>query len=798
MHVLTYRPQSRWGPARWGAACAGFGLALALGGTPLWAQTSPLGATSTPLPTWMQGGPSTTGSATSGGSAPIAAAGSPKTSAVVATPQVRAELLAHAPRGIGPGLPLWLGLQITHQPEWHTYWKNPGDSGLATDLRWTLPPGTRAGDIDWPVPHKLPLGTLANFGYEGTLLLPVPIRIQSLPPGATQLAVRLSASWLVCRKECIPEEGEFALQLPLGGSIAAHGDAFAASWAKRPAAITLATTDALQVQADALTLKLSNLPAALRGKSLTVLPEISALSPPAAATEQSWNGPVWTARLPLDAQRSASPERVAFVLTAQTDPHAPLPRLGQGEQQAVGWRVDLPVAGGAAVWPKTAAVASVSPALQAALDANAQSSRSVVAPAPPSAPLAGATWLAALFGALLGGLILNLMPCVLPVLAIKATSLSKMQHSAASARAQGLAFAAGVVGSMLALGGLLLALRAAGEQVGWGFQLQQPGVVLALALLFALIALHFSGLFEGRQWLPAGLANLRARHPLADEALSGALVVAVASPCTAPFMGAALGLAITWPAPAALAIFASLGLGLALPFAAVAWVPALRSWLPRPGAWMLTLQRALAFPMWATVVWLLWVLGQQTSLDAVAAALLLIVSGAALAWGWMQAGRSRWVISTLAVLAVAASAGLLWPRLQAPLTAAELGGQTPSTAQLASGELRWQPWSEHAVAQHTGAGRTVFVDYTAAWCITCQFNKQTVLESAAVQQAFAQARVVTLRADWTRRDPAITQALTALGRTGVPVYVVHRPGQAPQVLGEILSESAVTAAIKGL
>lgn len=698
---------------------------------------------------------------------------------LVQTEQVRAELLALAPDGVGPGKTVWLGLQLQHQPQWHTYWKNPGDSGLPTTLAWTLPAGVSAGDIAWPTPHKIAIGSLANLGFEGTVLLPVPLTIgPDFRPGALaqDLEVRVTASWLVCRQECIPQEGSFALRLPLRGSTALQRAAFESAWAAapRPFAGPVQAT----VSDRGLALRVSGLPASWRGKAVNAFPETQELLHTPAlpggsdavtagaadqAGTQGWQDGVWTALVPHSAQRFASPPTVAWVLV-------------QGEERL---RAEAAVQGR---WPATAARAEVPAALQAALAANAQQAQ-------PTAVPGSLLWVLA--AALLGGLILNLMPCVFPVLAIKVLGFATQTgQSRAAQRAQGLAYTAGVVLSFLALGGLLLALRAGGEQLGWGFQLQTPGVIVALALLFTGIALNLAGWLHVGSVLPQGLATRQLRHPVAEAFLSGVLAVAVASPCTAPFMGASLGYAITLPAAQALAIFAALGLGLALPYLLASAVPAVGRWLPRPGAWMDTLRHFLAFPMAATVVWLVWVLGHLSGVDGAASLLLLILGLCMLVWALRQTGRSR---TLLATVSIAACALFVWATTQYGLKT-----ESAAATSTASASARWQPWSADAVQAALGQGQPVFVDFTAAWCITCQVNKKTTLANAAVDASFAAKGVALLRADWTRRDPAITQALQALGRSGVPVYVLYAPGKAPVVLSEILTPGALQDALATL
>ena len=701
----------------------------------------------------------------------------------VTTPHVQAELVAHAPQGVGPGQPLWLGLQITHQPDWHTYWKNPGDSGLPTELTWQLPAGLDAGDIAWPVPHKIAIGTLANYGYEGTVLLPVPVTVaQTFAPGplAKDVTVQLKASWLVCRKECIPEEGNFTLQLPIQSTTALHSAAFDAAQKAQPQPLAQPSAQQqAQVDDDALQVRVAGLPAALRGKTLDLFPEMPEVLHNAALGTQQWEGDVWTARIPLAEQRSNSPNTLPVVLAERVQGSTPRP----------GYRADLTVQG---PWPAVAAKASVSPALEAALKANAALAGSGLPPAAPSGA-SSLTLTAALLGALLGGLILNLMPCVFPVLAIKVVGFTRHAQDRRAHRISGLAYTAGVVLSFLALGALMLGLRAAGEAVGWGFQLQSPAVVAALAGLFTLIGLNLVGVFEFGNMLPTSVASLQARHPVADSFLTGVLAVAVASPCTAPFMGASMGLTATLPAAQALAVFAALGLGLALPYLAASLWPAVARALPRPGAWMDTFRRFMAFPMFATVVWLVWVLGQQSGIDGAASLLILLVGLGLLAWSLALQGRARRWLGSVATVAMAL---LLWAFGPHVTRMAEVAAAPANaTATAAQG---WQPWAPGAAEALVASGRPVFVDFTAAWCVTCQYNKKTTLANAEVLADLHAKNVALLRADWTRRDPAITAALAQLGRNGVPVYVFYRPGKPPVVLTEVLSVDEVRSTIAQL
>ena len=563
--------------------------------------------------------------------------GTSKGSAVVSTGEVRAELMVHAPQGVAPGQPIWVGLNIQHQPEWHTYWKNSGDSGLPTELTWKLPAGITAGEIAWPTPKKIPIGNLANYGYENTVLLPVPLTVAP-SFNASQLTIQLSASWLVCKQECIPQEGEFTLTLPARSSSAANARLFEAAWAASPRALA-GGSGQIKVEAKAIRVSVAGLPAAWQGQTLDFYPETGGVTEPAGTMAQTWKDGLWTAQVPLSAHRSESPQRMPVVLTLAE---------GKGkvnDKSNPAWRIELPVDG---EWPALAAPTAVPAALEAALKANAAAALAPAAAT--SAP--SLTWLAAIFGALLGGLILNLMPCVFPVLAIKMVGFMQVKDQA-SRTASGVAYTAGVVLSFLALGGLLLGLRAAGEQLGWGFQLQSPAVVAGLAALFTLLGLNLAGLFEFGQLLPSRLASLQSKNTTVNSFLSGVLATAVASPCTAPFMGASLGLAVGLPAVQALAIFGAIGVGMALPYLLASLVPAVARAMPRPGPWMVTFKTFMAFPMFATVAWLVWVLGQQSGIDGAGTLLGLLVLMALVIWTFTLTGKVRVVAVSLSLLTAA-------------------------------------------------------------------------------------------------------------------------------------------------
>ena len=677
--------------------------------------------------------------------------------AVVETAEVRAELVAYAPQGIGPGRQVWLGLALRHQPHWHTYWRNPGDSGLPTKLRWTLPPHVSAAEIEWPTPVRLPVGPLVNYGYVGSLLLPVPLTLGTGFAGAS-LDVRLHAEWLVCKEVCIPQSGEFVLNVPADRPSIAHAQAFARARESMPHTPTGATASA-RVDAQVLAIEVNGLPPSWHGRALAFFAEDAGVVDHAGRIEQRWDGARLSIRVPLSAQRSESPATMRAVLVAP----------GERAGIALGFAVN-------GAWPS---IVQATPA-----------------PATTALPAADATsWGLALVLAFGGGMLLNLMPCVFPVLSLKVLALAAHAGDRRWLAAGAFAYSAGVVLSFVLLAAALLVLRSAGMQLGWGFQLQSPPFVTALVLLFTVIGLNLLGVFEFGAVLPGRLVAHRAHHPLVDHALTGLLAVAVAAPCTAPFMGVAIGVALTRPAFEAIAVFAALGAGMAAPLLALGLWPAFARRLPRPGAWMVHFRRSMAFPMFATVVWLVWVLGQQVGLDAAAALLgfLVALAFAASVFGAQGLGRAArlgWRAVAVVVLAVAlawAAPALFWA------TPANPGANAaPSTG--------WQAWSSEAVAGARADGRPVFVDFTAAWCVTCQYNKRTTLSDAQLLAEFDAKRVLLLRADWTRQDARITQELARLGRSGVPVYAVFPPGgmdtAPPRLLSEILSVAEVREAIR--
>jgi thiol:disulfide interchange protein DsbD len=697
----------------------------------------------------------------------IAAAIALGTTAAIAAPvrtaHVEAELVS-AQTALVPGSPSTVALRLKMDRGWHTYWRNPGDSGLPTTIAWKLPAGLSAGPIEWPAPRALPVGPLVNYGYDDEALLLTEIATTpELAGSSANLAAR--AEWLVCKDICIPEGADFALTLPVAKSASPD-----TRWAGPIAAARAALPRPLEGWSVAATGRGAEVELALHPRAPTELGEVRFFPYSEGKIEASGrqtvtrSGSTLTLVLPVASQRVGEFTRVAGVLTSS--------KGFDGHDAAT---IDVPLAGSVVAGVPPAGAATAGTALPIVDDANRVS------------------FGVALVFALLGGALLNLMPCVFPVLSLKVLGFASHASGSAGMRAHALAFAGGVVLSFVALAVILVALRAAGQQLGWGFQLQSPAIIVGLAILFFVLALNLSGVFEVGQLLPSGVSTWSARNSYVNDALSGLVAVVVASPCSAPFMGAALGYALGRNNASTLAIFTALGIGMALPYLALAFFPAWRSKLPKPGPWMMRLRQLLAFPLYGTVIWLAWVLSMQLDNDAVARllAVLLLIAFALWAWQTMRSGGARsWGAAAAVGLAAAALVG--WP-----VMVAVTSDNTPAPRAIAAEKGPWQDFTPERLRELTGAGRAVFVDFTAAWCVTCQVNK-IALNSDAVRAAFAQKNVALLRADWTRRDPVIGQALASLGRNGIPVYVLYRPGREPLLLPEVLQKSTITDALATL
>ena len=685
----------------------------------------------------------------------LPAAAQPSPSQVSGAParHVTTELVAER-QAIAPGETIQVALRQRIQPHWHTYWRNSGDSGQPTEIKWTLPPGWQAGPFTWATPRKIAVGPLMNYGYEGEVLLPMTLTAPASAKVGDKVTLAAKVQLLVCADVCVPEDSDLVLTLPVTATSAPvdpkWGPAIQTAVAAAPKPVGLAAV--FQPRPAGVALAVTG--AALKGADLAgayFFPFDSTVIDHAKpqAIERGPDGLTLTLAAGYAFQGGKAPGGLAGVLS-----------LG-GKAYEIAAAPGAPPPGASGLGP------------------------------PPAAKGAGGRGganlglaAAALF-AFLGGLILNLMPCVFPILAMKAASLVGHGEDHGEARKQGVAFGVGSVLTFLALAGGLIALKAAGSAIGWGFQLQSPPVVAILALLMLAVALNLSGLFEVGTSLQGAGSGLASRGGSAGAFFTGALAVVVAAPCTAPFMGPALGWALTQTTIAALTVFLFLGLGFAAPFVLVAFAPALLSRLPKPGAWMELFRKALAFPMYGAAAWLAWVLAQQAGADDLAklfaAAVVVALAGwlAGLAQRRAALGGKPIVLTGAAgILAAVAVAAVVWPQNKA----AELPTEAYSPARLA--ELRAE-------------GRPVFVNYTAAWCVSCQVNDKVALSTPAVAQAFARHKVAYLKADWTKRDATIAAEPASHGRAGVPLYLVYGTGGGEAaILPSILTPDIVLKALE--
>ncbi len=658
-------------------------------------------------------------------------------------PNTRVELLAESrtPRAGGT---VTLALSMTARPGWHTYWRNPGEAGIETRAEWRVPEGARVSGFRYPVPKTYLVGGIMNHVFEGEAVLLAELAV---PAGATgPLPVAVKLDWLVCDdKVCVPESAELALPLSIGDG--APDPAIAARFAAARAALPRALPEAGSFErADGrFRLKAPVSPEAVRSAHFFPLRhDVLLLSAP---------------------QRLGALDGALVIETqASADPGPPAPeiegvlRVERADGTVLGF--DLKLAEG-----------RVPPAQPLA---------------PEPRPATGATFWSALGLALLGGLLLNLMPCVFPILSLKAMSLARAGTSETAARVEGLAYAGGVILSCMVLGAIAIALARAGEGAGWAFQLQDPRVILLLLLLVLAIGLNFAGLFEFST-ASAGIGSGLAARPGAPGAFAtGALAAFVATPCTGPFMAGALGAALVLPAAAGLAVFAGLGLGLALPFLLVGFVPTLRRALPRPGPWMQSFRRILAVPMLLTAVALAWVLGRQAGVNALAFGLLAaLVVALGLWWAGLRQSRLRSAALPVAVALVAA--------LAAPLALPRLATRGAAAAAVAPDGLAGVPFSPAALRDLTDRRAPTFLYFTADWCITCKVNERGALASPRVAERFRDAGITVMVGDWTRPDPEIARFLEARGRAGIPLYLFYGADGSERELPQILTVDMLTS-----
>ena len=650
-----------------------------------------------------------------------------------------------------PGGPNTAGLYFKLEPGWHVYWQNAGDSGEPPRINWTLPQGITAGPLQFPAPKRLPLGPLMDFGYEDEVLFPFSFDVpKSAAPGPAALDAKVS--WLVCREVCIPGKAELGMRVMLAAGAPASpmtssvdGEIFKRGIATLPAPLPSTATAAFQAT-----------PTGFRLGVTTGQRETEAVFFP---SDQSI--------IDNPSQQKLTPTKDGLILELKKDANlqANPPQL-KGIIELSGGRNYVLTA-----MPGTVA-------------------------APPAAPAVSVAQIFRAAGlAFLGGMLLNLMPCVFPVLFLKGLSLlqsgSEERHKL---RRHGFVYTAGILVSFWLLVAVLLVLRSAGRSLGWGFQFQSPVFLMLMAGLLFFMGLSLAGQFEIGLTLTSTGGSLMAKQGYAGSFFTGVLAVIVATPCTAPFMGPALGYAIGAPVAVTFAVFTALALGLAAPYVALTLQPAWTRFLPRPGAWMEVLKQAISVPIFATVIWLAWVVTSGYGAELLAALLASFLLLAVAGWFLGRWPAKRWatvvaVVIVAVVVALAAYGEKLAGEQTVPATPVGAGTQSTSAG-------TWQPWSADAVQESLASGQPVFVDFTASWCLSCQVNERVALSRPEVMQAFAAKNVALYRADWTREDPAITQALTDLGRSGVPVYALYTPGQGdPVLLPQVLTPGIVIDAL---
>jgi thiol:disulfide interchange protein DsbD len=642
------------------------------------------------------------------------------------------------------------GLYFKLEPGWHVYWQNAGDSGEPPHIEWTLPGGITAGPMQFPAPSRLPLGPLMDFGYENEVLFPFSLDVvSSAKPGP--VALQAKVNWLVCREVCIPGKAELETDrvvpvIPVQvAQLSPDKEVYERLVGQLPKSLPSTGTAVFQSSATGFRLAVTT---GQRETQAAFFPEDENILDNPAPQPVTPNATGLILDLKKDANLAANPAQLRGVI-----------ELSGGRNYEI------------AALPGT-----------------------VAAPAP--APTVSLAALARIVGlAFLGGLLLNLMPCVFPVLFLKGLALvNSGNEEKHKLRAHGFVYTAGILVSFWALVALLLALRAAGATLGWGFQFQSPVFLTLMAALLFFLGLSLAGQFEIGLTLTSAGGSLAAKQGYAGSFFTGVLAVVVATPCTAPFMGAAIGYALAQPAAVTFAVFTALALGLAAPYVALTLQPAWTRLLPKPGVWMDILKQAISIPIFATVIWLAWVIAQAYGANLLLALLAIFLLLAMAGWFLGRWPAKRWATTVAGLILVAALVACITAPRQFS-AAPSFASAQPSSGGAAAGST-WQPWSADAVQHALTAGQPVFVDFTASWCLSCQVNERVALDRPEVMQAFAAANVALFRADWTREDPAITQALTDLGRSGVPVYALYTPGQsAPQLLPQVLTPGIVIDAV---
>jgi thiol:disulfide interchange protein/DsbC/DsbD-like thiol-disulfide interchange protein len=702
-------------------------------------------------------------------------AGSVIQAAPVRTEHVTAELVSEFDSLIA-GEKNTIAIRLDMDDHWHTYWQHSGDTGFPTAVEWELPEGIKAGPLQWPAPMWIDLFGIVSFAYEGEVLLLADLEVPDSYAGSS-VKLEASVSWLVCKEACIPGSAEVSLTIPVSDSrdpsswakefeasrdsmpkdlpnwemrVVDNGQSFALSVAA-PEGVSLSNQDVTFFTLDGWVSNTEPRTALAEGRLLTMI------------LPKSEYGP------------DEGKDRFQGVLVSKSGWDA------EGRYKAMA--VNLPFSSDLEVSEWLGSLGNISLAA-------VNSDLSPVGENPLS-------FGAALLFALVGGLMLNLMPCVFPVLSIKILGfVQQAGEDRTKIKLHGIVFTIGVLVSFWILAGLFLVLRAAGQEIGWGFQLQTPGFVAVLASVLFLFGLNLSGVFEIGESLTGAGGELQSKSGFTGSFFSGVLATVVATPCTAPFMGSALGIIVTLSAAQSMMIFTALALGVALPYLILSLFPSFLKWLPRPGAWMETFKKALAFLLYASVVWLAWVFGNQVGVTGMAGLLMGMVFIGIAAWIWGSWGnltkrksvRRAALFVALPILLVGG-----WIQYQAstlfaaPSDMAETGG---------SDDISWAPYDPDAVMASIAEGKTVYVDFTATWCLTCQVNKKVAFGNDEVIDYFKRNDIVTLKGDWTRRDPVITRELQKFGRSGVPTNIIYRPDGSSTLLPEVLTPGVVLEAFK--
>jgi thiol:disulfide interchange protein/DsbC/DsbD-like thiol-disulfide interchange protein len=701
-----------------------------------------------------------------------------------------------------PGKPFWVALSLQMEPGWHIYWRNPGDTGLPTAVSWQLPSGWKAGDIQWPYPDAFEFGGLINLGFEGDVVLLVSL---TPPPGLKDgdvASLRARVEWLACKESCVPGEAQLTLNLPAAAGGARMSNEHRALFAQARSRLPIRSSDwGVQTTRGEGNLYIRLVqPVWYKGQleGVTFFPYQSSLIQyaPAQKLEKADGGYVLS--VALDPAFKGSLPEIGGVLVSKSG----WTRTGSSKALEIRTRADqatVPAKSSGLSQAQNAPPKGGSPDNEPGAVTDAPQNSPASSPGASTPPPESPTLLLALGFAFLGGIILNLMPCVLPVLSLKIMGFVQQAGEDSKKKLKhGLLFTLGVLVSFWILSGLLLLLRASGEQLGWGFQLQSPAFVIVLSMFLYLFGLSMFGVFEIGVSLAGVGQNASGGASSWGSFTSGVLATVVATPCTAPFMGSALGFALSQPALVSFLIFTFLGLGMAAPYIILTSSPRLLRFVPKPGAWMESLKQFLGFLLMATVLWLLWVLGLQTGTNGMAVLLLALLAASVGGWiygRWGNIAKEQPGRAIAQVLAALVVAGGLFFALQT------IEPEVPSTEGIRhQGEIQWRPFSAEAVRRLREEGKPVFIDFTAAWCLSCQVNEKVAFSSAEVQRAFADKGIATFKADWTNRDTLITQALAQFGRNSVPLYVLYPSGMQgnPILLPELLTPGIVLEALESV